>query len=249
MRTAIQLYTLRELDEPLARTLRRIAETPLEGVELGAGSVADADVRDALAETGLGVASLGADPEELLNPGEGLAETCRELGVEHVGVGYFGPEHFESADAIRGTAGRVSAFVNALAAHDLTAVYHNHDHEFATLDDGRTAFDVFEEHVDDRLEFELDLGWIGTGGEDPAERLASLGDRTPLVHVKDMHFAERAFADLGTGDLDVEGLVEIAREQGVEWAVYEHDEPDDPLAALDRDSRVLAEAVEATRPD
>lgn len=247
MQTAIQLYTLRDLDEPLTRTLERIAETPLDGAEFGLGEESAEDVAETLEETGLGISSLGVGLDDLENPQENLVDDCRTLGCDRVLLAYLDETHFESRAAAKETADMVSGFVENVASTDLDLVYHNHAHEFTDVGDGETAFDVFVEHVDDRLEFELDLGWIGTGGEDPEEWLTRLGDRTPVVHIKDMHFEEGTFADLGEGDLDVEAGLRTAVEQDVEWAVYEHDEPDDPLEALHRDGQILVDAVKAAQ--
>ncbi|MCU4741274.1 sugar phosphate isomerase/epimerase [Halobacteria archaeon AArc-m2/3/4] len=250
MNTAVQMYTLRTLDEPLVRTLERVAETPLDGAEIGADGAADPDVQAALEELNLGVPTVGAGFDDLEAPEEGLVDACRALGVDRVVLGYLGPDHFESADAAEETAELVSGFVETLADYDLELLYHNHAHEFVEIGDGQTAFDVFLAHVDDRLQFELDVGWVGTGGQDPATVLADLGDRTPIIHVKDMHFdGEADFADLGEGDLDLEEVLPVAFDQGVEWAIYEHDEPDDPIAALERDSQILVDAVEVARAD
>lgn len=245
MRTGIQLYTLRGLDEPLARTLDRVADTPLDGVEFGADAVTP-EVCETLDATGLDVASLGADPETLADPAPDLVEAADAVDCDRVVLGYLPPERFESRAAAEETADRVSAYVDALADRGLDLCYHNHAHEFVPVDGGGTAFDAFVDRASDDLRFELDLGWVGTGGGDPAARLAELGGRTPLVHVKDMAFETGAFAALGAGDLDVEGCLETARERGVEWAVYEHDDPADPLDALERDSRALVDAVGTT---
>ncbi|WP_207586550.1 TIM barrel protein [Halomontanus rarus] len=248
MHTAVQMYTLRTLDEPLIRTLERVAETPLDGAEIGADDATDDDVRTALENLDLGVPTIGAGFDDLEAPEAGLVDACRALDVDRVVLGYLGPDHFESADAAEETADLVSGFVETLADYELELLYHNHAHEFVDVGDGRTAFDVFLEHVDDRLQFELDVGWVGTGGQDPATVLADLGDRTPVVHVKDMHFdGEADFADLGEGDLDLAEILSVAFEQDVEWAIYEHDEPDDPVEALERDSQILVDAVEDAR--
>ena len=248
MRTAIQLYTLRVLDEPLTQTLDRVADTPLDGAEFSADGATDEAVREKLDETGLRVPSLGVDPKGLEDVHPRLIDACEAVGCDRFVLGYLGPEYFESRETAIETADRVSEYVANVAEHGLDLCYHNHAHEFTDLDD-RTAFDVFVDHVDDRLLFELDLGWIGTGGDDPAARLTELGDRTPLVHVKDMQFETGAFADLGAGDLNLEDVLRTAREQDVEWAIYEHDEPDDPLNALERDSRTLVDAVDTIRSD
>lgn len=249
MRTAIQAYTLRQLDEPLARTIERIGETPLDAVEMGVDGATDDEIRLALETTGLDVPAIGVGLDQLEEIEETVVPGCRAVGTDLVVLGYLGPEHFETAAAVDETADLVSAYADVAADHGLDFLYHNHAHEFVELGDGTIAFERFLDRVDDRVRFELDLGWVGTGGQDPGAWLERLSDRTPIVHVKDMHFdGDADFAALGEGDLDVDGTLAIAHEYGVEWAIYEHDEPADPVEALQRDSQRLVDAVDRTNP-
>jgi sugar phosphate isomerase/epimerase len=49
-------------------------------------------------------------------------------------------------------------------------------------------------------------------------------NRTPLVHLKDMTTdAEQFFAELGTGGVDLETVLNAGEEAGVEWWVVEQD--------------------------
>jgi sugar phosphate isomerase/epimerase len=102
---------------------------------------------------------------------------------------------------------------------------------------------VLLEAAGPEVQFELDLGWVGTGGGDPYELLAALGERAPVVHLKDMAFETGEFRELGEGDLDIERALETAREAGVEWIVYEHDEPADPAASLAHAAELLERIV------
>lgn len=247
MRTAIQLYTLRDLNEPPAQTFARIADTPLNGVEFGLNTGPSVELREALDESGLVTPNIMAGVGALEEPEDELVDACRTLDCDTVILGYLDESYFESAATVKETATMLSQFARRLDEHDLRFLYHNHDHEFVEVE-GRTAFDILVKETDKCVGFELDLGWIGTGGDDPYARLKSLGNRVPSIHVKDMYFESAEFAELGRGDLDIRRAVEIAREQDVEWVIHENDEPTDAEASLLRGAAMLDDTVHATRP-
>lgn len=86
--------------------------------------------------------------------------------------------------------------------------------------------------TDDRVGIEFDIGWATAGGVDPCEYIESFGDRLAVLHVKDVDIDERVSVEVGEGDVDIRACAEAAREQEIEWYIYEHDEPTDPLASL-----------------
>lgn len=238
-RPAVQLYTLRNVDEPLDDLLRRVDDAGFEGVEY-ANRVRDADadaVRDALDETGLrsvaahvGVDALESDLDETL-------AFYESLGCDRFVVPWLDADRFETQAAIEETADRLTALAERVEEQGSALAYHNHDHEFVDVD-GESAYERFVAASSEPLELELDLGWATVGGADPADLLERWGDRTSLVHVSDAD-ADGTPTEVGDGVLDVEGCAAAVRESGVEWAVYEHDEPTDPFASLDHGADVL----------
>jgi sugar phosphate isomerase/epimerase len=56
-----------------------------------------------------------------------------------------------------------------------------------------------------------------------------------------MAFGSGEFVTFGEGDLSVETIVEAARENGVEWLLFENDEPINPVAEPTHASVVLDE--------
>lgn len=238
MRSGIQFYTLRDLDEPLPDLIVRVGEAGYDGAEFGLGDADPADVRRALAEAGVEAIAVGAGPEEIADDPELVAADAEAVGAEYVMLGYLPPERFDSAAQTRATAADLTAMAQDLRANGVQLLYHNHDHEFRTVE-GRPAYEVLVEAAGPELAFELDLGWVGTGGGDPYELLADLGERAPVIHLKDMAFETGEFRELGEGDLDLERAIETAREAGVEWVVYEHDEPEDPEASLEHAADLL----------
>jgi sugar phosphate isomerase/epimerase len=240
-RTAIQLYTLREIDEPLPAVLREIAETPLEGIEF-AHRVADADTKavvETLEETGLEVAAAHVDLDALETDYENTIARYGELGCRDLVVPWLDPPHFESEETVAKAAGRLNEVAARLSEDGFSLHYHNHDQEFINYGE-RTAMDELLEQTDESVGFELDLGWANAGGADPIALLERYGDRISHVHFADADTESMACVELGEGDLDIETCVEAVRMAGVEWYIYEYDEPADPVESLVHGAKTLA---------
>lgn len=242
MRTAIQLFTLRDLDRPLPELLELVAETDLDGVEFAGLDGADPGrVAAICSDLGLSVAGAHVPIEELSGEFEATVETYSALGCDTLVVPLLDEGDFESAGAVSGTAERLDGFARRLLAQDRRLCYHNHDFEFAALDGG----DAFDRLVAETGEvaFELDVGWAKAAGRDPAAVLDALSGRVPLVHLKDVEADAGEPTELGAGDLDPAACARAADRAGAEWLIYEHDEPDDPEASLFHGAELLASLV------
>jgi len=239
MRSAIQLYTLRGLDESVPELVARVGETAFDGVEFaGLGDAGPVEVREALDDAGLDAAAAHVGVEALEDEFEPTVEAYRRLGCDRLVVPYLDESHFESRDRATETAQLLAALDARLDERGLGLAYHNHDHEFVSIGDS-TAYDLLVDETD--LALELDAGWATAAGRDPTDLLARLPDRAPLVHLKDV--AGDRPVELGDGDLDAAGCVRAAREAGTEWLVYEHDDPDDPAASLDRGAETVGDLL------
>jgi len=238
MKVGIQPYTLNALDEPLVSKLDRIARAGFEGVELGTDGNTDA-VHETLIEHGLDVSSIGTTPDELDDDLDAHVAAAEDFDTDDVVAMWIDPEHYETRERVEATAERLTALADRLAEHGLRLHYHNHAHEFTDLDD-TTGYELLVAETEG-VRFEVDAGWAGTGGTDPATLLQSIGDSVDLVHVKDMDFETGEFVTFGEGDLDIEGVVDAARDIGVEWLLFENDEPTDPVAEPGHASVVLDE--------
>lgn len=229
--TAIQLYTLHNFDVSEPTKIHIASETEVDGVELEFWGFPSESTRTALEETGLDVAALSVGVEDIEGSMDEIERSCNALDCDTVILGHLSEEAFESAHATRETAAQLSAYSRQFRDRDLKLLYHTHRHEFTSLGD-RTHFDLLLEEADDEVEFELDLGWVGVAGVDPYELLEEVGERVPSIHLKDMDFETEAFVNLGEGDLDVERAALTAIDEGVEWLVYEHENPSDPIESV-----------------
>lgn len=238
--TAIQLYTLREIDEPLPAVLKLVTETSLDGVEF-AHRVANVDTEkivSTLDETDLDVAAAHIGLHALESDYEETTELYDELGCSDLIVPWLDPPNFESEEAVAEIADRLNNVADSLSKDGFTLHYHNHDQEF--VDCGKhTAMDELLEQTDDSIGFELDLGWANAGGVDPVDFLKRHSDRISHVHFADADADSIEAVELGEGDLDLEACVNAARTADVEWYIYEHDEPADPHESLAHGAEML----------
>lgn len=236
MQIGVNHYTLHELDEPMERKLERIALAGYDGVELGVSAHTE-PVLDALATLPLSVGCVAVRKAALAaNEFEEILQVAEDFDCTDIRTGR-GPEHYSSREAALETAETLDRWADRAAEHGLTLHSHNHDHEFTDLGD-ETAFDVVVAETE-TIQFELDVGWAGTGGADPIELLDRIGDRVTHLHVKDMDFETGACRTFGEGDLDVEGLYETAARHDIEWGLVENDHPTDPIAELGHASLYL----------
>jgi sugar phosphate isomerase/epimerase len=238
--TAINLYSVRELDEPMVDIIDRVADAGYDGVQFSGGfrDATPAEAADRVDKRGLDVtpAHIGI---ELLEDDldETVADYRDEVGCSGAVVPYLGEDHFESQAAVDETAERLSELADELSNYDWTLHYHNHAHEFVDIG-GENAFERFIEQSDD-VKIELDVGWALVGGTDPEELIETYGDRIDVLHMKDMDVEEEDFREIGEGDVDMAACAEAGRAADVEWLVYEHDMPEDPAASIENGAAFL----------
>lgn len=231
-RSAIQLYTLRAVDEPLDELLARVDDAGFEGVEY-ANRIDDADtdaVGAALEESGLESVAAHVGIDDLEDDLDDTVAFYRSLGCDHLVVPWLDPERFATEGDIETTANRLMRVAEAVDDRGMALSYHNHDHEFAAVN-GRPAFERLAEATREPLGFELDCGWAAAAGADPTAVLDRWGDRMSLVHVSDAD-GTRSPVEVGDGVLDVRACAAAVKDHDVEWAIYEHDDPDDRMASV-----------------
>ncbi|AGN00076.1 xylose isomerase [Salinarchaeum sp. Harcht-Bsk1] len=240
-KTAIQLYTLRDVDLPFDELLEAVADAGFDGVEF-AYRVPDEDpeeVRAVLDETGLEAAGAHVHLEDLEDDFEDTVAFYETLGVENFVIPWLDEEYFTSREGLDEAIERLSAVADDLAEEGYTLHYHNHDQEYSDYD-GEPGFYTFIDESDFGLE--LDLGFVLIGGDDPAGRLRAVGDRCSLAHVKDVDADAGHSVPVGDGDVDIDAAAEAFAEIDGEWLIYEY-EGDDPLESLDDAAATMRDLV------
>jgi sugar phosphate isomerase/epimerase len=118
--------------------------------------------------------------------------------------------------------------------------YHIHVQEFGPAPEG-TLFDVLAKESGPDVGFEADVYWVAFGGGDPVALMKKYPGRIWFTHLKDMAKGvvpsseatrrEDSNVVLGTGQIDVKGILEAGPKAGVEIH-YLEDESADPAGQI-----------------
>ena len=153
-----------------------------------------------------------------------VLEAAQAVGVQYLVDPFWNPEDWTDAGKVRALAETLNQRAAAAAEAGIRVGYHNHHFELAAQLDGRAALEVFAEALDPQVILEIDTYWAAVGGADVPALLGRLGERVPLVHLKDGDLSEDPAAQLplGTGAMP---LAETLRaSSAVAYGVIEFDD-------------------------
>ena len=208
-----------------------------------------------LKDAGLGVVSLHTDLGSLEREPEAVIEEAKSFDTDTVVI--TGMYRFDYGDetAVRDLAARLNKAGEALKGEGLSLLYHNHNVELLRLPSGKRAYDVLIEGTDPAcVNFEFDSFWFTDGGADAKAWMRKLGSRMKLWHLTDRGSRQSGPAmtpilkadsvELGTGNMDLDGLWAIAAANGVQSVVLESHKnwiDRDPVKSLETSAAWLGE--------
>ncbi|MDQ7040534.1 MAG: sugar phosphate isomerase/epimerase [Rhodothermus sp.] len=229
-RIGLQLYTVRTLmEQNVPRTLEHVAEVGYREVEFaGYYHYTPQELRQMLDQLGLSAPATHVSYQALEADLETTLETAQVLGHRYVVVPWLPPEQRQTLDDYRRWAERFNRWGEACRAAGIQFAYHNHDFEFARVNN-QVPYEVLLAETDPELvKMELDLYWITYAGHDPLTYLQQDPGRFLLCHVKDMT-ANRQMTDVGQGIID---FAKIFAQGQFQHYFVEHDRPENPLASI-----------------
>lgn len=231
----LQLYSLRnQFKTDVEGTLKLVNEWGITKIE-GGGSygLPMEEYKKLLKANSLEMVSVGAGYEDLQNDIEKVVKNAKTFGAKYVMCAWI-PHEGNTFDIAK-TKEATAVFNNAgkrLKQEGITLAYHAHGYEFRPYEDG-TLFDYMAKNAND-FAFEMDVYWVHHGGADPIEILNRYPDKVVLLHLKDMehgvkgndtgHEDVETNVVLGTGQVDIAGVVKRAKELGVVEYMFIEDE-------------------------
>lgn len=243
----VQVYSVRnEAQNDLKGTIQQLKDMGYDGVELAGlyGHTAE-EVRQILDEVGIPAISAHVPYLELVEDMEGTVRKYKQIGVEYIAVPYLTEEYRPGTDRFPEVVENIRKIGQVCKENGIVLLYHNHDFEFAKMEDGSYALDYLYATVPaDILQTELDTCWVNVGGEDPAAYVRKYAGRCPVVHLKDFvgtrsanmyeligieskeeaKSEEFGFRPVGYGVQDMPAIVTAALESGAKWVIVEQDQ-------------------------
>ena len=209
----------------LVRMLTKAAGMPV-------GSGGNLDWERLVKESGLHVVSIHQDLGSIERDARAVAEEARRFGTDTVVITGMYRFDYGSEEAVRQLAHRLNEAGERLAEQEIRLLYHNHNCELRKTGGQKCAYDILLDETDSAyVGFEFDSYWFTEGGADAKWWMRRLGSRMKLWHINDRgtRLAGPAMTpilktdsmELGPGNMDLDGLAEIARQNGVEAVILE----------------------------
>ena len=229
---SLQLYTVRNLAEKdFPGTVAQVAKTGYNAVETSEPKgFSSKEVKKIFGDLGLQCSGIHESFERLETELPSVIEYGLEIGTQYIICSYM-PESYQDrkVEGFKEFGRKLEAIGASVKKEGLQLCYHNHDFEFKKVN-GKYLLDSLFATADPNLvKAEVDVYWVLHGGEDPIAHLKKYAGRCPLLHIKDMTKDDRrTFAPVGTGRLDLKGIVKAARAGGAVWFIVEQDETEQP---------------------
>ena len=183
-------------------------------------------------ESGLKVSSLHSNLGAIEAAPEKIAQLAKSYGTDTVVITGMYRFDYSSLEEVTSLAERLDAAGKALKEQGIRLLYHNHNCELQKVESGKTAYEFLIENTDaEYVNFELDTYWMADGGADLYAIIDKLGSRLEYWHINDRGntasgpymtpiLKEKA-TELGSGNMNLEGLLAKIKETGVEAVILE----------------------------
>ncbi|MBQ7387645.1 MAG: sugar phosphate isomerase/epimerase [Clostridia bacterium] len=222
----LQIYTVRDKmtdEESTLRAMKEIKEIGYECVQLAGGLDTIRLAAEAAVKVGLAVVGILTSIETCKKSGDELLSIAESAGATDIGISqYFMTEENEAKELVKDACD----FSARAAKMGISFSYHNHSNEFIRMSDGRTLMQLLTEgFYPAGIDLMPDIYWLQHGGVDSREFLSCAAGRVKILHLKDMKRAKDGptFAALGEGNMNIAGIVEVAKRIGVRHYIVEQD--------------------------
>jgi sugar phosphate isomerase/epimerase len=226
----VQLYTLRDVLPGNAKDiLKQVAGfgySQIEGYEGAEGlwwGLGATNFKRYINDIGLNMVSSHCAWDKDLDK---KAAEAAEVGLKYLICPYIGKQN--SLDDYKRFAANFNTAGETCRKHGIKFAYHNHDYTFSAQD-GQFPQDILMAGTDAQLvDFEMDMYWVVTAGQDPIACMKKHPNRYKLCHVKDRgtNVSPNVKAEsvtLGTGQINYASVLKKARKLGMQYFIVEQE--------------------------
>lgn len=228
------------------------AMTKAAGMPTGKGG--RLDWHRLIEDAGLEVASVHTDLGSLERDVISVAKEVKSFDTNTAVI--TGMYRFDYTDEreVNNLAKRLNEAGKRLRDEGVRLLYHNHNIELLNVTKENRAYDILIDMTDkEYVNFEFDSFWFTDGGADAKEWMRRLGTRMKLWHVTDRGSRQIGQSmtpilkcdslELGSGNMDLEGLKAIALDNGVDKVVLESHKnwiDNDPVKSIEISGKYLS---------
>ncbi|MFT3903089.1 MAG: sugar phosphate isomerase/epimerase [Niabella sp.] len=249
----LQLYSLRDdLPKDPKGVLKQVASfgyKHIESFEGGQGmfwGMTNKEFKKYMDSLGMKMVSSHCD---FRHDFERKAAEAGEIGMKYLICPWFGRQ--KSLDDYKKGAEDFNKAGEICKKNGLRFAYHNHDYSFR-LQDGQFPQDIMMKESDPALvDFEMDIYWTVTAGQDPVAWMKKYNGRFKLCHVKDRRkntpYKEgesNQSCIVGQGSMDYKSILGSAKKLGMQYYIVEQEAYEkSPLECVKEDAAYLNKLV------
>ncbi|TXI33421.1 MAG: sugar phosphate isomerase/epimerase [Niabella sp.] len=228
----IQLYSLREdLPKDPKGVLKKLSGFGYKQIESYEGAqgmfwgMGNKNFKKYLDEIGLTIISSHCDYKKEF---ERKAAEAGEIGMKYLICPWIGKQR--TLDDYKRIAEGFNTAGEICRRNGLRFAYHNHDYSFR-LQNGQYPQNIMMENTDPALvDYEMDMYWVVTAGQDPVEWMQKNRWRFKLCHIKDRRKntpykegEQNQSCIIGNGSIDYKSILAQAKKLGMEYYVLEQE--------------------------
>jgi sugar phosphate isomerase/epimerase len=245
----LQLYTLRDMlpNDPKG-VLQQVASFGYKQIEsyehdkLGIfWGMKNTEFKKLMDDLGMKIVSTHCDINKDFDK---KAAEAAEIGMQYLLCPWLGPQ--KKIDDFKKFAETFNQRGETCKKNGIKFGYHNHDYSFIRLE-GEYPQDILMQNTDKGLvDFEMDIYWVVTAGQDPVTWIDKYPGRFKLSHIKDRKKGaapsqKDVSVELGTGSIDFKKILKAAGKNGMDYYIVEQEayENTTPLAAAKADAEYL----------
>ena len=181
-------------------------------------------------ESGLTVPAIHQYLDAVEKDPEAAIAECKTFDADTVVITGMYRFDYSKKENILELAARLNKAGKALKESGIRLLYHNHNAEFLSVEPGMSAYRLLQRETDpEYVNFEFDSYWCADAGRDPLAEMKKLGSRMKLWHINDRGCRKAGFTpiykmdsmELGTGTMDLPGLMTQAKANGCEAVILE----------------------------
>lgn len=195
------------------------------------GNSGKLDWKKLIDESGLTVVAIHEDLGSILNDPQMIIEEARSFKTDNIVVTGMYRFDYSNIQAVLELADKLDNAGKLLKDGGINFMYHNHNCEFRRVETGETAFEILLQNTDPQyVNFEFDSYWAIEAGCDAVKLMETIGDRMKLYHINDRgtringakgSILKSDCMELGTGNINLIGLISIAKKNGVKAVILE----------------------------
>lgn len=252
----VQLYTIRDYmksAEDIRSNFKKLRELGYtEAQTASSGEVSYEELAEIAKECGIAIQGTHYDMDIMENDLEKAVREHKALGTTNCGIGGFW--NLNTPEETKAFIKRANDIADRLFEHGIKFTYHNHSHEFKKIDGNISSWDMLVDGLNpEKTSFVLDTFWAANAGADPIYWIKKLAGRIDILHLKDKGYTTARhvtqdneiileITEVGSGNLNWDGIIKAAGETGVKHYCVEQDRnflSGDPFESLDVSAKFL----------